>query len=72
MRYAEINTKNKSRKAPTTLGLKTFKAAIKLPQKGHSTLIDTQVVARNYELARRLLLAQYGPNSVISNVTEVR
>lgn len=61
MRYAEISS-----------GLKTFKATVKLPQKGYSTLIDTQVVARNYELARRLLLAQYGKNSIISNVTEVR
>jgi len=53
-------------------GLKTFKATVKLPQKGHSTLIDTQVVARNYEMARRLLIAQYGQGSVVSSVTEVR
>ena len=53
-------------------GLKTFRATVKLPQKGYSTLIDTQVVARNYELARRLLLAQYGKGSVVSNVTEIR
>ena len=61
MKYAEIAS-----------GLKTFKATVKLPQKGYTTLIDTQVVARNYELARRLLIAQYGKNSVVSNVTEVR
>lgn len=53
-------------------GLKTFKATVKLPQKGHSTLIDTQVVARNYEMARRLLIAQYGQGSVVSSITEVR
>jgi hypothetical protein len=61
MKYVEISA-----------GLKTFKATVKLPQKGYTTLIDTQVVARNYELARRLLIAQYGKGSVVSNVTEVR
>ena len=61
MRYSELSQ-----------GLKTFKATVKLPQKGYSTLIDTQVVARNYELARRLLVAQYGKGSIVSNVTEVR
>ena len=50
--------------------LKTFHARIKLP--GSGTLMDTQVVARNYELARRLLKAQYGNNSVVSNVREVK
>ena len=61
MRYSELSQ-----------GLKTFKATVKLPQHGYSTLIDTQVVARNYELARRLLVAQYGKGSIVSNVTEVR
>ena len=50
--------------------LKTFHARVKLP--GSGTLIDTQVVARNYELARRLLKAQYGANSVASNVRETK
>lgn len=60
------------RLAEIASGLKTYKATVKLPQKGYSTLIDTQVVARNYEMARRLLTAQYGKGSVVSNVTEVR
>jgi hypothetical protein len=51
-------------------GLKTFHARIKLP--GSGTLLDTQVVARNYELARRLLKAQYGDKSVVSNVRETK
>jgi hypothetical protein len=50
--------------------LKTFHARVKLP--GSGTLIDTQVVARNYELAKRLLKAQYGNNSVVSNVRETK
>ena len=51
-------------------GLKTFHARVKLP--GSGTLIDTQVVARNYELAKRLLKAQYGANSLVSNVRETK
>jgi Skp family chaperone for outer membrane proteins len=50
--------------------LKTFHARIKLGKSG--TLIDTQVVARNYEMAKRLLRAQYGENSLASNVREVQ
>ena len=50
--------------------LRTFHARVKLKNSG--TLIDTQVVARNYELAKRLLRAQYGTNSIVSNVREIR
>ena len=57
-------------KAQEITGLKTFHARVKLP--GSGTLIDTQVVARNYELARRLLIAQYGAKSVVSNIRETR
>lgn len=53
-------------------GMKTFHARVKLPDKHNTTVIDTQVVARNYELAKRLLKAQYGQNSVIGNLTEVK
>lgn len=59
-------------KAREITGLKTFHARVKLPDRYNSTIIDTQVVARNYELARRLLRAQYGANSVVSNLTEIR
>lgn len=53
-------------------GLKTFHARVKLPDRHNSTVIDTTVVARNYELARRLLKAQYGPNSLVSNISEIK
>lgn len=55
---------------PKTLQLKTFQARVKLP--GQSTLIDAQVVARNYEMARRLLVGQYGNGSVVSAVREIK
>jgi hypothetical protein len=50
--------------------LRTFHARVKL--KGSSALIDTQVVARNYEMAKRLLRAQYGENSIVSNMREIK
>lgn len=50
--------------------MKTFTARIKLP--GQATVITAQVVAANYELARRLLVGQYGQGSVVSAVTEIR
>lgn len=50
--------------------MKTFKARVKLPQQ--ATVITAQVVAANYELARRLLVGQYGQGSLVSAVTEVR
>lgn len=50
--------------------MKTFKARIKLPRQ--DTVITAQVVAANYELARRLLIGQYGQGSLVSAVTEVR
>lgn len=59
-------------KAKEFSGMKTFQARVKLPDKHNTTVIDTQVVARNYELAKRLLKAQYGPNSLIGTVQEVR
>jgi hypothetical protein len=59
-------------KAKEFSGMKTFQARVKLPDKHNTTVIDTQVVARNYELAKRLLKAQYGANSLVSAVHEVK
>lgn len=50
--------------------MKTFTARIRLPNQ--PTLITAQVVAANYELARRLLIGQYGQGSVVSAVTQVK
>jgi hypothetical protein len=57
-------------KSKEFIELKTFHARVKLRSGG--ALIDTQVVARNYEMAKRLLTAQYGAGSVVSNVREVK
>jgi hypothetical protein len=57
-------------KSKEFIELKTFHARVKLRSGG--VLIDTQVVARNYEMAKRLLRAQYGEGSVVSNVIQVK
>jgi hypothetical protein len=46
--------------------LKTFAVRIKLPQQGgYSRQMDTTVQARNHEMARRIVRAQYGDRTVI-------
>jgi hypothetical protein len=45
--------------------LKTFVVKVKLNQLGYSNLIDTTVQARNAEMARRIIRAQYNNNKVI-------
>ena len=59
--------RNKTNESSTT---KTFHARVKLPNQ--STIIDTMVVAQTYELAKRLLKAQYGASCLVSNVREVK
>jgi hypothetical protein len=46
--------------------LDTFLLKIKLPQVGgYSRIMDTSVQARNHEMARRIVRAQYGDRTVI-------
>ena len=52
--------------------MKTFRAKVRLKDRYNSTTIDTQVAARNYDSAKQLLRAQYGPDSLIGAVTELR
>lgn len=57
MRYKEIKpVKNK---------LKTYAVKLKLQQTGYKNIIDTTIVARNPEMARRLLRQQYNNKHVI-------
>ena len=45
--------------------LKTYAVKLKLKQTGYSNMIDTTVMARNPEMARRLLRQQYGDKHVV-------
>ena len=46
---------------------KLFKARIKLNQGSYKQLVDTTVVAKNMQMAIKLLKAQYGNDSVVGN-----
>ena len=46
---------------------KLFRARIKLQQTGYKQLVDTTVVAKNMQMAIKLLKAQYGKDSVVGN-----
>ena len=45
--------------------LKTYAVKVKLPQLGYTNIVDTTVQARNQEMARRLIRAQYGNRVVL-------
>jgi predicted nucleotidyltransferase len=52
--------------------MKTFRAMVRIKDRYGSPAIEAQVVARNHDMARQLLRAQYGPDSVVSTVTELK
>ena len=52
--------------------MKTFRAKVRIKDRYGSPAIEAQVVARNHDMARQLLRAQYGPDSVVSTVTELK
>jgi hypothetical protein len=55
-----------------TKQFKFFKAKVKIKQHGYSQLIDTTINAKDREMARRLLKAQYGATSIVGTVTEIK
>lgn len=59
MRLSEIA----SRKKKSTL--RTFAAKVKLRQPGYTNIVDTTVMARTPEMARRLLRRLYGGRSAV-------
>lgn len=51
---------------------KFFAAKVKIKQTSYSQIIDTTVTAKNQEMARRLIKAQYGKTALVSNVREIK
>ena len=45
--------------------LKTYHARLKLKQPGYTNIIDTTIIAKNPEMARRLIRQQYGDRNVL-------
>ena len=56
-----------------TQGFKIYWAKVKLPPvHKHALITDVTIFAKNQYMARELLKHQYGKNSIISNVRELR
>lgn len=56
MRLSEVVKKSR---------LRTYVVKLRLKQPGYTNLIDTTVMARNPEMARRILRRQYGDKHVV-------
>ena len=57
--------------ASHTARLKTYRVRLRLKQKGYDQQMDTTVVARNPEQARRLIRSQYGQSVLVGQPREI-
>lgn len=53
-------------------GFKLWKVGVKVNMPAYSQVIDTTVIAKNREMARRLVLNQFGKKSIIRTITEIK
>lgn len=53
------------RAADLVKNLNTYLVRIRLPQQGYKTIMNTTVQARNPEMARRMIRAQYNDRTVL-------
>lgn len=53
-------------------GFKVFKATVRVKNPTYTGVTDVTIFAKNHNMARELLKAQYGSNSLITVVTEVK
>jgi hypothetical protein len=53
-------------------GFKLWKVGVKVDMPAYSQVIDTTVIAKNREMARRLVLKQFGKKSIIRTITEIK
>lgn len=69
MKISEIS---KSLSFNPMAGQTVFAAKVRLSQNGYKQIIDTTIVAKNLQMAIRLLRAQYGKDSLIGNPRRVQ
>lgn len=53
-------------------GFKVYTAKIKVKTRNYTTNTDVSIFAKDIEMARRLLYQQYGKESVITQVREIK
>jgi 8-oxo-dGTP pyrophosphatase MutT (NUDIX family) len=66
------NMKSGREKTNEDSDMKTYRARVRLPDQHNTVVVDAQVTARNYDAALRMFKAQWGPDSLVSTVTEVK
>ncbi len=52
-------------------GFHVYQARVKVKNDLYSNSMDVAIFAKNPSMARQLLLAQYGKNSLITNVVQI-
>ena len=53
-------------------GFRIYTAVVKVKNPGYTELVDASVFAKNVNMAKMLFQQQYGKQSVVSNVKEVK
>jgi 8-oxo-dGTP pyrophosphatase MutT (NUDIX family) len=66
------NMKSGRKKTNEDSDMKTYRARVRLPDQHNTVVVDAQVTARNYDAALRMFKAQWGPDSLVSTVTEIK
>lgn len=69
MKISEIS---KSLSFNPMAGQSVFAAKVRLSQSGYKQIIDTTIVAKNMQMAIKLLRAQYGKDAVIGNPRRIQ
>ena len=52
-------------------GFHVYGASVRVKNPAYTTSADVAIFAKNPSMARQLLMAQYGKNSVITNVVQI-
>jgi hypothetical protein len=52
-------------------GFSVFGARVRVKNPAYTTSIDVAIFAKNPQMARQLLTAQYGKNSIVTNVVQI-
>ncbi len=52
-------------------GFNVYQARVKVKNPGYNQSVDTAIFAKNPQMARMLLQAQFGKDAVITNITQI-
>jgi hypothetical protein len=58
-------------KESTAPGFHVYQARVKVKNPLYANSMDVAIFAKNSQMARQLLMAQYGKDSVVTNVVQI-